>query len=109
MSRDKRWIDSSFFYLNLKDDLKKAAKLEYQEFLRKQVQFKLSVEAGKTNIYAYVIYYSLTMGRVMCHTCSIKVLVAANFECRKLFPTFSYSKAYKICLIVAKLVCTSFL
>ena len=46
MSRDKRWIDSSFFYLNLKDDLKKAAKLEYQEFLRKQVQFKLSVEAG---------------------------------------------------------------
>lgn len=35
-----------FSVLNAKDDLKKAAKLEYQEFLRKQVQFKLSVVAG---------------------------------------------------------------
>ena len=38
----------------------------------------------------------------------LKVLVAANFECRKSFPTFSYIKAYKMCIIVPKLVCTSF-
>lgn len=40
--------------------------------------------------------------RVALPVAGLKVLVAANFECRKLFPTFSYIKAYKICLIVKK-------
>lgn len=80
------------------------------------------LKLGKANIYAYVkqifmltsyttpyLWDASCTIRVALPVAGLKVLVAANFECRKLFPTFSYIKAYKICLIVAKLVCTSFL